>query len=202
MQHLRKLAAVLTLAALFAAAVPAEAAANKITCYNSKSGAKKVVAAKTCPAGYSRKAPRPASPSASTSIYVTAPFVKSMETAMAMGGTFMTGAFMQITNISDQDITLTSAQTAVAPIVQIHETVNGKMQERAGGLQIKAGTTEMLKPGGNHVMLMGMSKKLMAGDEVTLLLKFSNGATVKVLAPVKNIAGGTETYKPAAGMSM
>lgn len=199
MQQLRKLAAVMTAAALLAVATPAEAAAKKITCYNTKTAVKKVVTATKCPAGYSTKAPKPAKESA---VQISAAFVKSMETAMAMNGKFMTGAFLWITNLSDSDITLLSASSSVAPMVQIHETVNGKMQERPGGLVIKSFTTETLKPGGNHIMLMGMSKKLMAGEEVTLLLKFSNGETLKVLAPVKNISGGNETYNPSSGMNM
>jgi copper(I)-binding protein len=67
-----------------------------------------------------------------------------------------TGAFMQIT--SAQDARLVEARSPVAGVVEVHEMVMEKevMKMRAiKGLDLPAGKTVELKPGGYHVMLMG-----------------------------------------------
>jgi copper(I)-binding protein len=122
----------------------------------------------------------------------------------AMDGAFMTAAFMTLTNDSDHDMTLVGAKSDVAPMMQIHEVVNGVMQEKVGGLVIKARTSEMLKPGGNHVMLMGMTEPLKAGEEVTLTLLFDDGSELEVTGPVKAVNLEQEHYhsgEPSPSMS-
>ena len=106
----------------------------------------------------------------------------------------MSAAFMLITNGTDQDVRLTGGSTAAADRVEIHEVVDGVMQEIDGGLAIPAGSTSTLEPGGNHVMLMGLTGDLEVGDEVTLTLRFDDGEELEVTAPVKDVAAGDEPY--------
>ena len=113
-------------------------------------------------------------------------------------GILMTGAFMEITNHTGQDITLTGGSCDWAASVEIHEVVNGQMQPKEGGLVIHDGATETLKPGGNHVMFMDMPAELAAGDEVEFDLSFDNGATVHVVAPVKVVNLDQEKYNSAS----
>lgn len=134
-------------------------------------------------------------------VQVSNAYVKALDTAMPMNGMFMTSAFMQITNLTDRDITLAGGTAAFAGDVQVHEVVGGKMQMKPGGLVIKAGTTEILKAGGNHIMFVNMPKKVLAGDEVTFRLRFGDGGVVDVTAPVKTFNAGNETYVPAATAS-
>ena len=63
-----------------------------------------------------------------------------------------------------------------------------------------AGTTEALRPGGNHVMFVFMPGKLLAGDEVSFRLRLADGRVVKVTAPVKATNAGSESYKPQSSM--
>lgn len=101
----------------------------------------------------------------------------------------MTGAFMAIDNTGEDDVTLTGAASPVAGKVEIHEMamVDGSMVMRKveGGLTIEAGYGQVLMPGGNHVMLMGLTEELAAGDEVDLTLEFSDGSTEELTVPVK-----------------
>ena len=69
------------------------------------------------------------------------------------------------------------------------------MQPKEGGLTIAGGATETLKPGGNHVMLIGLDKDLVAGTEVTFTLEFSDGHLVEVTAPVKVVNLDQENYE-------
>lgn len=115
--------------------------------------------------------------------------------------TMMTGAFMDITNNTDVDVTLTGATAEFADRVEVHEVVDGVMRMKEGGLVIPAGAMQTLEPGGNHLMFMGLKGPLAAGDEVTFTMQFSDGSTLEVLAAVKELTMGDEPY-PSASPSM
>ncbi len=102
-----------------------------------------------------------------------------------------TGAFMQLQ--SAQDVRLVSAKSPVAGVVEIHEMAMEKdvMKMRAlpKGLELPAGKTVELKPGGYHVMLMDLKQQMKDGDTVPVTLVFEGKdkkqTTVEVKAPVK-----------------
>ncbi|PKO59342.1 MAG: hypothetical protein CVU25_02395 [Betaproteobacteria bacterium HGW-Betaproteobacteria-19] len=80
-----------------------------------------------------------------------------------------TGAFMQIT--APADARLVEARSPVANIVEIHEMVMEKdvMKMRAlPGLDLPAGKTVELKPGGYHVMLIDLKAQVKEGDVVPM----------------------------------
>lgn len=112
----------------------------------------------------------------------------------------MTGAFMDITNNTDADITITGATADFADRVEVHEVVDGIMRMKDGGLVVSAGETQQLMPGGNHMMFIGLKRPLAAGDDVTFTLQFSDGSRAQVSAPVKDINMGDETYQPSSPM--
>ena len=126
--------------------------------------------------------------------------IDDMSPANKETGKFMTGSFMTIANSSDEDITLTGGSSDVAGIIEIHEVIDGAMVPMANGLVIPANGEVKLRMGGYHVMLMELSSKLVAGDEVSVTLEFSNGDTVDYTAPVKMIAMDDEVYGVAGGM--
>jgi periplasmic copper chaperone A len=133
--------------------------------------------------------------SAAPKIEVSDVWVRSSESSVVGG---MTGAFMQITNASENDVTLVGAEIAEAGMVEIHETVmvDGamRMQQISGGLVIPAGTVSVLEPGGNHVMLMMLKQNVLAGDEVDITLIFDDGSEVLVTATAKPSQAGDEEY--------
>jgi copper(I)-binding protein len=101
-----------------------------------------------------------------------------------------TGAFMQIT--SAQDARLVEARSPVAGVVEVHEMVMEKevMKMRAiKGLDLPAGKTVELKPGGYHVMLMDLKEQMKEGATVPVTLviegKDKKRSTVELKAPVK-----------------
>jgi copper(I)-binding protein len=111
-----------------------------------------------------------------------------------------TGAFMQIT--SAQDARLVEASSPVAGVVEVHEMVMEKdvMKMRAvKGLDLPAGKTVELKPGGYHVMLMDLKQQMKEGDTVPVTLvvegKDKKRSTIEVKAPVKPL---TAASKPEA----
>ena len=111
------------------------------------------------------------------------------------------GAFMLLQSATDAR--LVSAASPVAGVVEIHEMrMEGDvMRMRAvAGLDLPAGSTVELKPGGYHVMLMDLKKQLQDGEVVPLTLtiegKDGKRSTLEVQAPVKALAS------PAGGHMM
>src|SRR5687768_16779023 len=81
-------------------------------------------------------------------------------------GRQMTGCYLSLTApTADRLLSVTSPD---ANLVQIHESriESGMMMmgELREGLPLPAGETVTLKPGGNHLMLMGVKQPLVAGD--------------------------------------
>jgi copper(I)-binding protein len=112
----------------------------------------------------------------------------------------MTSAFGTLKNTGTETITLVRAESTAAQSVELHEMamVDGAMvmQELDGGLQIPAGSSRELAPGGEHLMLMGLTGPLLPGDEFSVTLYFSDDSSIDVVIPVRNTAGAEEEYVP------
>lgn len=110
----------------------------------------------------------------------------------------MSAAFGIIVNPTDRPMTLIGAASPSAAVVQLHQMAmkDGAMvmQEVAGGLTIPAKGHLVLKPGGNHLMLMGIKRPISPGEFVPVSLLTGDGTrlTVKVLA--KTFAAANEQY--------
>lgn len=84
---------------------------------------------------------------------------------------------------------LVAAQADVSKAIEIHETrMEGdvmRMQQVEGGIEVPAGGQVELRPGGLHVMLIGLTRDLNVGDKFPLTLQFASGATLTVEAEVR-----------------
>jgi hypothetical protein len=139
-------------------------------------------------------APQDAEPSG---VVVGNAFVRA--TDQGSSAPYMTAAFMTITNNTDADVILSGGSASWAGMVQVHEVVDGVMRQKDGGLPIPAAGTVTLEMGGNHLMFMGMTMPLEAGEEVTFTLSFDDGSSIEVTAPVKSANAGSETYTAGMG---
>ena len=86
-----------------------------------------------------------------------------------------TGAFMKIT--AKQPSKLVAASTPVAGITEIHEMKMDKDVMRmsaVAALDLPAGKTVELKPGGYHVMLMDLKNPLADKSNIPLTLTFED----------------------------
>jgi copper(I)-binding protein len=99
------------------------------------------------------------------------------------------GVFLTVVNNGAQADRLVSAESDAAMKVEIHETIDDKgvmrMIHRPEGFAVPAGGRLELKPGGKHIMLMGLKSPLEAGKSVDLVLNFEVQGPVKVTAPIK-----------------
>jgi copper(I)-binding protein len=101
-----------------------------------------------------------------------------------------TGAFMELR--ATRDMRLVEAKSPVADIVQIHEMkmVDSVMKMRpVTGIDLPAGKTVELKPGGYHIMMMGLKQQMKDGEIVplTLVVEGKNGKreSIEVRAVVR-----------------
>jgi copper(I)-binding protein len=101
-----------------------------------------------------------------------------------------TGAFMKIT--SAQGGKLVAVQSPVARTAEVHEMVmqGDVMAMRAiEFLELPAGRAVELKPGGHHLMLMGLKQQIKPGEMVPLTLtvegKDGKRETIELQAPVQ-----------------
>lgn len=94
------------------------------------------------------------------------------------------GAYLTIVNNGRSDDRLVSAEAPVAGKVELHEmAMEGdvmKMRQLADGIPLPAGATVELKPGGLHIMLMGLKQALVEGTSFPLTLTFEHAGTVTV----------------------
>ena len=96
----------------------------------------------------------------------------------------------QVTGEADR---LVGASSPAAEAAQIHKTesVDGVMKMReAGPLEIPAMGTLEMKPGGYHIMLMGLKQPLKEGDTLEVTLTFEKAGQVAVKVPVGKVAEG------------
>ncbi len=99
--------------------------------------------------------------------------------------------FMSLTNRSSKDRALVGAESSAAKVVELHTHVNegGMMRmRRVERIDLPAGQSVALKPGGLHVMLIGLKQNMAAGDEVDLTLIYDDGDKAMIKAPVRKIA--------------
>ncbi|MDD9908314.1 MAG: copper chaperone PCu(A)C [Ahrensia sp.] len=117
--------------------------------------------------------------------------IKGAWTRQTPPGAKVGGGYLTITNEGQTADRLTGGAAAFAASVEIHEmSVNDgvmKMAELADGLEIEPGQTVVLKPGGFHIMFMGLSEIPMEGDTVNVTLTFANAGEVSLNMPVAAI---------------
>lgn len=107
-----------------------------------------------------------------------------------------TGLFAQIT--SAQGGRLVAGSSPAAGVVEIHEMkMEGTTMRMRSipALDLPAGQTVSLKPGGHHLMLMDLKQPLKTGDTVpvSLVIETRGGQreTVQVQAVVRSLQGGS-----------
>lgn len=108
-----------------------------------------------------------------------------------MGG--VTAAYMTITNDADEEDRLVSVTCSDADEVQIHETtMNGDVMQMRPVVElvIPANSSVELRPGGLHLMLLGIDAVFEPGQSVQLVLDFASGKQLTVNAEVRSQPAG------------
>jgi copper(I)-binding protein len=125
-----------------------------------------------------------ANPLWASDIVIDAPFSRPARMSVGTGA-----AYMQITNTHDTDVALIAAQSPIATRVEIHEIISDDTTGRLKMVEIPklvipAGQSVTLRPGGYHLMLMGLQQSLADGESFPLTITFDNGDERTLTIPV------------------
>ncbi len=124
---------------------------------------------------------------ASGTLYAQTVEVKDAWVRTTVQGQKATGAFMKIT--AKDGARLVGGSSPVAGVTEVHEMkMEGdvmKMRAVSGGLDLPAGKTVELKPGGYHVMLMDLKTALKKDSTVPLTLVFKDAKGVESKVELK-----------------
>lgn len=119
------------------------------------------------------------------SVSVSDPYVRAVPP-----GQTISAAFMRLQNHSDDNRMLVKVSSSVARVVELHTHTSeeGMMKmRRIDSISIAAGSETILKPGGLHIMLIGLQERLIPEQDVSLTLTFDDGSSQTVAAPVRKI---------------
>ncbi|MBT3305320.1 MAG: copper chaperone PCu(A)C [Alphaproteobacteria bacterium] len=111
-------------------------------------------------------------------VTISAPWARATSTKAKSSAAFMT-----VKNDTGQTDRLIAAKSTIAKKTEIHLTTieNGVMKMgRVEGIDVPAGGMAMLKPGGHHVMFMGLKQQLKEGSHFPLTLVFANAGEVQI----------------------
>ena len=89
-------------------------------------------------------------------------------------------AYMTIENKGSEDDVLISAASDVAEAVELHDMTmedNVMKMFRVESIEIPADGSAELKPGGKHVMFIGLYNQLEVGQVITVTLEFEKSGT-------------------------
>lgn len=127
---------------------------------------------------------------------ISAAWVRATPKGAPVGGGYLT-----ITNTGNMPDRLVGGSSDVSNTFEVHEMSmdNGVMKMRpvAKGLEIKPGQTIEFKPGGYHLMFVGLKNPFERGQHVKATLAFEKAGNVPVDFTVEGI--GARTGGAASG---
>lgn len=132
-------------------------------------------------------------------IRISQPWVRATAPGAKAGG-----GFLSLQNAGSAD-RLVSASAAVADVVELHTmSMEGgmmKMSKLDAGIELPAGKTVELKPGGLHIMFINLKAPLKEGSKFPLRLKFEKAGEITVDMKVESMtasgasATGADAHK-------
>ena len=124
-----------------------------------------------------------------------------------MGGGKVAAAYMTLKNSGKEADRLVKAEGDVARRIELHTHI---MEKRDGNvvmkmrpvpyMEVPAGGETVLKPGGLHIMLIGVTRDLKPGDSFDLTLVFDKAGKITVRVPVKKISATMRHMMKMKGM--
>ena len=126
-------------------------------------------------------------------------------------GATVAGGYLTITNKGAEPDRLNALSSDISARGEVHEMSMKDgimtMRELSNGLDIAAGASVVLKPGGLHLMFQGLKTPLKVGQTIPVVLTFQKAGPITATLTVGTIAasgppGHAETPVKADGMKM
>lgn len=99
-------------------------------------------------------------------------------------------SFMTLSNNSDTNHAVVGAASSVSKVAELHThtMTDGMMRmRRIDQIDLPANGSVTLQPGGLHVMMIGLERELVPGEEVAITLMFEDGSNTRFDAPVRKL---------------
>lgn len=119
----------------------------------------------------------------------------------SLGQTGVSASYAEITNAGSEADRLVSATTDVARVVELHTHIQVgdvmQMRRLEEGIAIPAGETVRLAPGGLHIMLIDLARRIEVGERIKMTLVFEKAGAIEVEAVVEmkpSNSGGHGTH--------
>jgi periplasmic copper chaperone A len=108
-------------------------------------------------------------------------------------GSDVAAVYLSLQNAGTAAVKLTGVECPLAAMAMMHETVAADGQSRMRALTavpLAPGAAIAFTPGGRHIMLHGLAHPLQVGERVPLVLLFSGGIKLHVVALVRPLSAG------------
>lgn len=109
------------------------------------------------------------------------------------------GGFLTVTNKGTTPDRLIAVRSKASGKVEIHEMkMDGnvmRMRELEKGIELPPGATVELKPGGFHLMFMGLASPFAKDGKVPVTLVFEKAGSIDVELVVEAMGAGAPTHK-------
>jgi len=100
-----------------------------------------------------------------------------------------TAAYLTFVNRDSMTVRVTSWSSPDAQAVELHQTMNMNgmmsMMPITSPAEIEPGDSLQLVPGAKHLMVIGLKKRAVAGDSITIVLATDAGRSVRFGAQVR-----------------
>jgi periplasmic copper chaperone A len=119
-------------------------------------------------------------------------------------------AYAEIVNNGKTADRLIAVKSPAARRVELHTHIMDgnimRMRRVEGGIAIAPSKSVTMKPGGNHIMLMGLHKKLVAGEQFPITFVLEKAGEIKAMIRIGKLGAmgpnGGPTGGPNRGMQM
>lgn len=118
--------------------------------------------------------------------------IKGAWTRATPPGAINSATYAQLHNTGTEERTIVGVTTKAADEVQLHTVIDegGLMKMRqVTSISIPAGGMAELKPGGYHIMMLGIHEQLRDGENVEIEVEFANGDKMTFTSPIKKMTG-------------
>ena len=110
----------------------------------------------------------------------------------SFGKAVNSAGFMTIKNMGQNDDVLVGASSTISKRTELHTHIKDgdvmRMRRVKGGIKVPKGSGAELKPGGLHVMFIGLKEPLKAGTTFPVTLKFKNAGDVTLNMTAQKMA--------------
>ncbi|MBI1809051.1 MAG: copper chaperone PCu(A)C [Gemmatimonadetes bacterium] len=109
--------------------------------------------------------------------------------ARAADSAATTAAYLTFVNHDTMTVRVTSWSSPDAEAVELHQTMNMNgmmsMMPLTSPADVEPGDSLVLVPGARHLMVIGLKKKAVAGDSITLVLATDAGRSLRFGAKIR-----------------